>query len=195
MPAEDFSMSPPRTIPEDDFRDPPTWPKVVGIISICWATFGFLCSSCGVAMFTMSGTLMKGAEQQLGPMPDVMKPNQMQLVSALLGYIPTTILMIGGILTLTRKAAGRTVHLAYAAIGLVLGLFGATVGVLHQLDVDAWVKQNPSEKWAQNHSPAIAWGVIVCILLISFVWPVFCAIWFGPMKKRPEDAAPGPVSI
>lgn len=173
-----------------EFHEPPGWPKVVGIISIVWASIGLLCNTCGLASFAMMGTFMKTAEQQLGPMPDVMKPTAMQMAAAAAGYIPIVILMIAGIATVGRKASGRSMHLTYVGVGLLLGVIGMGISVMHQLDVMSWAKQNAGDKWAQQAQSPFAWIGLAFGAVLSFAWPVFCGIWFGAMGRRPELNAP-----
>ncbi len=190
-PHEDDSAG--REAPPTEYADelgliePPGWPKVVGIVSIVWASLGLLCSVCGVASLAMMPQMLKGAEQQLGPMPDVMKPDPAQMIMAVVGMIGPVLLLIAGILTLSRKPAGRTLHLVYAGVSLVLGMIGGGLAVRHQLAVEAWAAANSADPWAKQASSPFAWIGIVFGVGISLLWPVFCLCWFGLAKKRPEE--------
>src|SRR5262249_50564956 len=111
--------------PVDDLPpEPAQWPKVVGTISIVWSSIGLLCGVCGVGMMALMPRLTAQAEQQLGPLPDIMKPPPVQMVIGVLGFIPPIILLVGGILLVLRRPTARPVHLVYALIGLVLGFIG-----------------------------------------------------------------------
>ncbi len=191
--ADPFNPSPP-TEPFDDLPpEPAGWPKVVGVISIVWASIGMLCGMCGVAGLAMMPQFMSQMEQQLGPMPDIMKPTPLMLGVAALGFIPPVILLIAGIMTVMRRPAGRSLHLLYAVIGLVLGVIGIGIQLKHQLDLMEWARQNQDSKWAQQAGSPFGFVGLGFGAILSFAWPVFCLIWFGIVKKDNRDlAGPGP---
>lgn len=168
--------------------EPARWPKVVGTISICWGGFWLLCGGCGLAYMAMMPRFLSGVEQQMGePMPDVMKPGMAQLVLGAVGMISPILLLIAGILTVRRKPAGRTMHLLYACVGIVLTTVSTVIGVQQQLKIMEWVKHNGSSKWAQGGSSAVGLVVMVAILALSVAWPFFCMIWFGAVKRDNRD--------
>jgi len=181
--------TPPSEPPLDELslHEPPGWPKVVGIISIVWAGLGFLCGVCGIGSMAFMPQMLKGAEQQLGPMPDVMKPDTAQMVVMVVGMVAPVILLIAGIATVSRKPAGRMLHLVYAAVAIVLGVVGVGLAVRHQLAVEAWAKANSADKWAPQMTSPFAWVGIAFSVVITLAWPLFCACWFGLAKKRPEE--------
>lgn len=174
----------------DDFDAQPGWPKPVGIISIVWGSLGLLCGVCGLGSVTMMSSFMKGVEEQMGsPMPDVMKPSGAQMGLMALSFIPAVILIVAGVMTVKRNYKGRMLHLVYVGLSVVIGALGIGMQVMQQLAQKDWAAQNPDNKWAQNIQQGgmfayigIAFGVI-----LSFAWPVFCAIWFGAVKRKPED--------
>ena len=55
-------------------------PKAIGIISIVWASLNLFCGVCGIGMFFVGKNMLSKAEAQFGPMPDVMRPNPMQVI-------------------------------------------------------------------------------------------------------------------
>jgi hypothetical protein len=173
--------------------EPAHWPKVVGIISICWAGLGMFCGACGLASMLMMSTLTASAEKQLGPMPDVMKPNMPQTVMVVVSFIPTVLLLVAGIATLRRKPAGRGLHLVYAIIGLVIAVIATIINFKHQADVMAWAKANPSDKWAPQAGSPLSLIPIVLGLLLSIAWPLFCMIWFGAIKRDAKDLDGGTI--
>lgn len=185
------SESPPPDAMDALLGETPQWPRTVGTISIVWAGLGLTCTGCGVASLVASPQLMKMGEAQMGPMPDVFKPGLDQWVMTGLGLIPTLLLLWAGIATVMRSTAGRALHLAYAATGLVIGCVGIGVAVLHQLRLMAWATQNPDSPYAAQANSPIAWVVIAVIAVLSLVWPVFCLVWFGAVKRRAEEIAAG----
>lgn len=173
----------------DGFDTQPGWPKPIGIVSIVWGSLGLLCGVCGLASLSMMSTFVQGAEDQMGPMPDIMKPSPLQMVAMALGFVPTVVLLVAGILTVKRNYKGRLAHLVYVALAIVIGGIGIAMQIQQQMALSAWAAENPDNMWAKQQQQGgmfayigIAFGVI-----LSFAWPIFCAIWFGFIKKKPED--------
>ena len=169
--------------------EPAGWPKAVGIISIVWAGLNLACGLCGIGYMLMAGKMMAGAEAQFGPVPDVVKPSQAQIILSIVGMIGPVILLIAGITTLRRRPTGRVLHLVYAVIAIVLGGAGAFVAMKQQFAIVQWAKDHPADKWVtQGHvgSP-ISLVISAAIMLIMFVWPLFCMIWFGAIKRDTKD--------
>ena len=177
------------------FEELPSWPKVVGIVSICWSSLGIFCTGCGVAGLLMLPQFMSKAEEQLGPMPDVMKPNFVQMIFAGIGIIPVAILMVAGILTVRRSKAGAIAHLLYGGVGLITGLIGTAYGIMHQLELQTWGQQNASSKWAQQAGSPAGWIGLVVAALIGIAYPLFCLVWFGLIKRNADMGKDEPVSI
>lgn len=167
--------------------EPPAWPKVIGWISIVWAGLWLLCGLCGVVSLAFMPQMLKSAEAQLGPMPDVMKPELAQMVLSGISLIGPIILLAAGISTISRKAIGRSLHLAYAAFSILLAIPSGYVAVTHQLKLEAWAAANQADKWAKQAGSPLAWVFIVLGFGIGVIWPLFCAIWFGAAKKKPDD--------
>jgi hypothetical protein len=168
--------------------EPAGWPRVVGWISVGWASFWLLCGGCGLTWLALMPRFMAGAEQQMGePMPDVMKPGMPQLVIGAVSMISPILLMTAGVLTLRRNAAGRGMHLLYSFVALVILAVNAVFGIQQQLALMEWAKHNGSSKWAQRSGGPTGLIITVCILTIGMVWPLFCMIWFGMVKRDNRD--------
>lgn len=161
----------------------PTWPKPIGITSIVWGSLGLLCNGCGIVGILMQSTFLQSAEQQLGPMPDVMKPPPGQVPLIAVGIVWTFLLLISGILLISRKQVSLTLHLVYGIGGIVLGLAGTFIGVRQNLAISQWVQQNPADKWAQQSKPELGWAILVIAVILGLAWPIFCCIWFGMKRK------------
>ncbi|MBX3359407.1 MAG: hypothetical protein KF745_13390 [Phycisphaeraceae bacterium] len=179
--------------PMDQFLDHevPTWPKVVGIISIVWAGIGLTCAGCGVAGLAAQSMFAPQMEEQLGPMPDVMRVSPLMMGQMAIGTAWAFVLLAAGIATVMRKPAGRPLHLVYAIGGLILGIAGIAVQVQHQLAILEFANQNPGNKWIQQSPPVYGWIGVVVGIVLGLSWPVFCLIWFGLIKKRAADIAAG----
>jgi hypothetical protein len=137
----------------------------------------------------MMPAMMKGAEDQMGVMPDIMKPSPLQMVAMVAGFVPTIVLIVAGVLTVRRNFTGRLVHLIYVGLAIFIGGIGIAMQIQQQMALSAWAAENPDNMWAkqQQQGGAFAYIGIAFGVLLSFAWPLFCAIWFGFVKRRPED--------
>ncbi len=100
----------------------PGWPKVIGTISIVWASLGLLCGGCGMIFLVAMPTFMKGAVEKLGPMPPPMLPSPEQMVLGGIGFLWAIVLLVAGITTVTRRPIGRPLHLIHGAVAIILGV-------------------------------------------------------------------------
>lgn len=181
---------------EPEFAEPPKWPKVVGIISIVWGALGFCCLGFGFVNAVMNGggnaqgmsqAFPDGVPPQLG----VVTPGMM--ASMALGTVTTVLLVIAGIVLTMRKPAARWLHLVYA----VLAFAGAVWSIFQQMGIiqslQTWVNDNSSTKFAQSWSmiQMTLYITLVVTILFSMVWPIFCFVWFGVVKKKPEEYTRG----
>src|SRR4051812_22540881 len=110
---------------QSDFEIPlpdeaPAWPKVVGIISIVWASAWMLCGVCGLASPLFLGMMSNMVEKDMGPMPPAMRPSLPQMALMAVGLAWAVLLLCAGIATVTRKPSGRVLHLAYAVGALIM---------------------------------------------------------------------------
>ena len=94
---------------------PPAWPKVVGIISIVLASLGLVCGVCGLIQngmaFAQGGAEMQMPEGKTMQMP---APSLLSIVLMALGWLWSLMLLTAGIMTVKRRANGRTLHIVYA---------------------------------------------------------------------------------
>ncbi len=180
-----------------DLRDPPSWPKVVGIISIVWGGLGLVCGLGGIVMMPV-GTKMMEPMLAGDPPPPTNQFGAMDYGIAALGLGLAVLLLVAGIMTVGRKRAGWTAHLIYAAISIPLVLFSAYNNLQKQAGVEQWAKDFPSNDYAQmiNNSPggvqqASAIGGLVVLLIFGLGYPLFCIIWFGLIKTKHEQMTGG----
>lgn len=203
---------PPMPPTSSDFSlpaEPPSWPKVIGIISIVWGSLGTLCGICGAVMTVAMGPFMQWAAkmqaqapQRGGPtlpttaIPSELTPNGLQMVSAFFWPIATILLIVAGISLLKRAAAGRTLHLASGAISAVFTLVGLAGAFMYQQSASKFIAANSSDAWAQFFSQQSGGpsgqlfqaGFIACVGLL---YPAFCLVWFGAMKRTHRDMTGG----
>jgi hypothetical protein len=174
--------------------EPPRWPKVVGIISMCWGSLAILGGLCAVGKGVLDSMNTSAASASAGPMgppPAVLQPTVPELISQGAGSLWAGVLLAAGIATLMRRSSGRVLHLVYAAVSLVLSLIGFLLLAAKLSAMGQWIQDNPSEKWAGMLK--IVRVVMVIMVLVFAVpglgWLVFCAVWFGPMGKDPSAGA------
>jgi hypothetical protein len=184
----------------DEFDDDldaalPRWPKVVGIISIVWGGIGVICNGIGAVSSLVTPSMMKGmADQMEGGMPPIVTdPPMINMVAAALGLLLSLFLVIAGVLTLLRKPAGRTTHLIYAPLHLVMIVWGVMIQLGVQSEIADWVSNNPDADFAKSQQMSGAIGMVIALVMtaVFLVWPVFCLVWFGLKKKTHEDMTGG----
>lgn len=174
-----------------ELGDEASWPKPVGIVSICLGALSVGCIGCGTAFMFMPVVMPDVMSQQF---PDGMPP-QMQTVSpssiASLGAggLVAILLIIAGSTLLMRRPVARMLHLVYGVLGVISFGVGVYLTVQMQEGITDWCNQNPGTKFAQSQQAqgpmqqAIGW---VFQIALGFIWPAFCLIWFGGIKR---DAA------
>lgn len=182
-------MTPPESPDFAPIVEVPTWPKVVGIISIVFASLGLVCGTCGIGMLAFMRPMLKMAEEQMGPAPSVMFPGPAVVGIGVLSVAVTVLLLVAGIATLKRRASGRMLHVVYAGISLVVALISTLLNWQYQSGVLAWAAANPTDKWAQQQNPVSAYSGMVIGICFGIAYPIFLLVWFGIMGKRPEVGA------
>jgi hypothetical protein len=179
-------------IEADDWREPPKWPKVVGIISIVWGSLGIICNGLGVVGVILTPQMMKMAEAEMegGFPPQMTQPNFLLGVIAGLSVVLSLALLLAGVFTVSRKPAGRPMHVGVAAISLVFIMISIAFQWNNLNGISEWVRNNPDAAYSQTYSPMGNMIGMAVGIVLGAAWPVFCLIWFGALKKRPEQDAP-----
>jgi MFS family permease len=185
--------TPPTELPPDfELPDePPRWPKVVGVTSIIFGALSLTCGGMGLVMMGLMPVLMKAVADQMGPMPDAMKPNAAMMVAGVIGLGVAVLLIIAGIVTVQRKPAGRRLHLVYAVLGIASTFVGLYLQLRHQAGFQQWAAQNPDNLWAQQGGGVWQLIGLAFSIFLGFGWPLFCLIWFGLVKTRAEHMTGG----
>jgi hypothetical protein len=173
----------------------PTWPKVVGIISIGWGSLGIVCGGCGMIMPMIATGAMKGSGQEL---PPAMMPQGPQMVLMAVGLLLAVLLIVAGVATLNRKASGFAMHLGYALVSIPLTLLSLYFSWKQQGELAAWAAANPQNPMAlQMSNPGQQMGQVVGMVfggVLGLGYPVFCLIWFGLVKKVRDMGAIDPAT-
>jgi hypothetical protein len=171
---------------EEVYVEIPQWPKTVGIFSIVWGSLGTCCGVLGTGWFIAMPSFLKMAEQQNGPAPAEMMPTPGYIASMGAGVLVTIVLIIAGILTLQRSISGRFAHLAYSVLSIAVTLVGTYFGLQYNKGMREWVAQNPGNAWAaqaggqsQNMNEIFGYAITA----LALIWPLFCLVWFGLVKR------------
>jgi hypothetical protein len=167
--------------------EPPAWPKVVGIISIVLSSLGLFCGGCGLVFMAFMGQFLKMAEQTLGPVPPPMLPSPALIGIGALGWLWGFLLLAAGIATVRRRPLGRTLHLVSAGGSILIAIVSTILNLQYQAAIQQWVAANPTSKWAQQQSPIGQYAGMCFGLAIGLGYPIFLLVWFGFVKRRPED--------
>lgn len=178
-------------MPFDDFDpDPPRWPKVVGGFSIAFACLGLVCNVCMVGMASF-GASMLPPDPTGAPLPPWANQGPMLYVQAALSLLLSLLLLAAGLTTLGRRPVARPLHLVWAVLGIIAACFGLYMQVKMNADNRRWALDNPQSPMAQGmNGPGANIGPIcgyVIGVVFGFAWPIFCLIWFGAIKRKPEQ--------
>lgn len=184
----------------DEFDDDldaklPAWPKVVGVISIVWGSLSVICNGLGAISALVMPALMKSATGQMqGGMPPVVTdPPITSTIAAILGLLVSVFLVIAGVMTVMRKASGRTAHLIYGMIQIILIIWGIVIQIGVQGQIADWVNQNPDADFSKSQQLGGSFGLAIAgvMAVIFLIWPIFTLVWFGAIKKTHQDMTGG----
>lgn len=173
--------------------EPPVWPKVIGILSIVFASMGLTCGGCGVVGLVL--LMASGAQLSDDPLPPPMQPDVTDWALMGLSMLMSVLLLVAGIVTVMRRPAGRALHLLYAVLDLPLVIASTAMSIQQMNEMAQWAANNPDSQWAQQQNmPGANVGQYVGLafgLLMGVGYPIFLLIWFGMIKRRAEDMTGG----
>ncbi len=190
------SSAPP---PFQDVSVPEThrWPGVVGTIAIIFGIAGVLQGGCGMVA-SLFGSQMYESMSRLAPQSaDQMAAQQavnerffwVNTGLSLLSMLVATVLLVGGIQLLRRRATSATLLRLWAAAKLVLAILLAGAGwVIFQAQME-WMQ---AEQNTSGASPDLMRGVAIFGIAISLLWqwalPLFLIVWFSRAPIRASVA-------
>lgn len=185
---------------QPEFTEPPKWPKVIGIISVVWGVVNIGCLGCGLfGMFTpvIFGKAM--AEQFPDGMPPQMTqgPSVSMLALFISGFALVALLIAAGATLLMRKYVSRHLHLVWVALAVLSAFWSAYLNIGQSQQTKQWLRDNPNTKFAQAQAQSASFAGIAEIagwgigLAIGLGYPIFCGVWFGMVKKNPEEYTRG----
>jgi len=139
------------------------WAKVIGIISICFGGLGLLGGLWGLAfLFAPDAFPSSNVPRQIWVLP-----------RAILAAGNAAILLSAGILTLRRRPSGRTLHLLYAVIAIILILMGIPF-LIDQLSAPAPAGMEKSAAIGYR----VGMGVSLYGTVVGLGYPGFLLVWF-----------------
>ncbi|MFM9959453.1 MAG: hypothetical protein ACKVZJ_15460 [Phycisphaerales bacterium] len=187
--------SPDAPIPE--LVEPPKWPKVIGIISIVWGVLSVGCIGCGVIGLMvpmMFGSSMSQAFPDGMPPMMTQGPDIWMIALFVVGAVTAAFLIAAGATMLARKYAARWMHLVWAVV-TILSTFGSTaMQVKMQQETKQWIRDNPNTEYAKQQAQFAGMGEMIGMvvgLALGLGYPIFCCVWFGLVKKDPEEYSRG----
>ncbi len=171
-----------------------SWPKVVGIISIVWGCLGITCMACGVGGIFIGPALMP-AEMRNQPLPPTMHLTPLQAGLFVVGFIMSLVLLAAGIQTMRRSLSGRTLHLVWAVVSCFSVVVGLYVAWNQQVEMERWLNENPDSQFAKGPRVSKGTGMAIAGALngIGLIWPIFCLVWFGAIKRTQASFGAAPV--
>lgn len=184
-------LNQPPTMPEDvaEVQAVPGWPKVVGIISICWGALGLVCGGCGALSLFLMPQLLAG-QGDVGELPPTMKPGPALMGLMVVSFGVSVLLIVAGWLCVLRRTVARPLHLVYAVTGLVSSVAMTVVQWRGMVEMERWVRENPESMFAKGYSPAGQLGGLLFGVVMGVAWPLFCLVWFGVVKRTRESFGP-----
>lgn len=191
-----FNTVPPMYGEPDFGAEPPAWPKVIGIISIVLAALGLVCGGCGIVQ-NFAAVAQGGAQVQTpsGQMLQLPPPPMLANIIMVVGWLWGILLLIAGIQTLRRAFSGRMLHLVYAGVSILISIVNILVTWSYiQATIQA-LSADPQMAQMSGFITGAMYGSVCVGLVFGMGYPVFLLIWFGLIKKRPEDMGPPPQEL
>lgn len=181
---ESNTPQPPTYIP-DLPPEPPQWPKVVGIISICWGGLGLLCNAC---MPLMPLALKNAMPADAGELPPMFPEGPKIFIAIAGGLLASLLCITAGALSISRNPVTRPLHVTYGIIAIILTVFGTFMNLEFQKTQRQWVADHPDSPIAKQMASQsqASFNVIGLAFGVAFgcAYPVFCIAWYGAVKRK-----------
>jgi len=194
-------VAPPEEFPDD--IEPPEWPKWVGGVGLAIGALSTCCSLMSAASTAVMPRIMQMASQSGQSMdlpPVYFSPPLSMRLSLAAKVVMALLLIIAAAMCLARKPASRILHLVWAPLSIGVFLWATYAALQMQAQVVQWINDNPDSEFAQLTGSSMQGSMSQFIgigidALISLPWPIFCLIWFGAVKRRPQDFGPPSTGI
>jgi crotonobetainyl-CoA:carnitine CoA-transferase CaiB-like acyl-CoA transferase len=156
----------------------PSWPTVVGIISLCVAGLFGLMTIVGPLISAVADRFQSAQQREMmASMPDWFHPYQW--IGGLFTIATYAVLAIGGAMLLKRRRAGRTLHVAYALMGILMAIAGLVV-MITMMNYMTLPPNAPPQAQAMV-KPMMAFSAIFG-MVFALAYPTFVLIWFTRPK-------------
>lgn len=122
-------------------------------------------------------------------------PSGLQMGIAALGILVSTMLIVAGSMLIARKPIAAALHLAWAAITLLLTIGNTIVSIgpmqqqMQQIQSQSGAAASPG---AMPGMQVGMYGSLACMALITLAYPIFCLIWFGLVKRGTAEITRAP---
>ena len=153
----------------------PAWPTAVGIVSLCVAGIFGLMTIVGLVINAAGGTAQQ--REMMENMPAWFKTHQW--LAGLFTMLTYVVLAIGGAMLLKRRRAGRTLHVAYALMGILVAISGLVV-MITVMNCMTLPPNSPPQAQAIV-KPMMVFSAIVG-MAFALAYPTFVLIWFNRPK-------------
>lgn len=181
---------------EEEWIEQARWPKVIGIISVVWGSLNVACIGCGVGMQFMMGGMLQTVYPDGMPLV-MLSPPLINYVSGAVSAAAALLLILCGVMLLLRNPVARPLHLMYAVIALLATAFGMYLQIEVQAELAQWAKDNPGTAFAKQQANSGTIGAFIGVIVTALfgVWPLFCLIWFGAVKRNSSEIARGASAV
>ena len=189
-PAATPPMTPPSEVGEEQ-RRPPSWPGVIGTISIVFGALGLVCYGC-LSIQTMATPMMVGMvpEDQRPPTPQGLQLFvQIFQMCAAAGL--SVWLLIAGIGLTRRRPWARTHAVGWAAEKVIMAFIGMMAGLAFAGDTVDQINGQLSQNGPPPFTVSVVWmyAFIAIGMVWALFWPIFLLIWFNRGAVKDEVAA------
>lgn len=161
----------------------PGWPKVLGIISICWGVLSLGCVGCGLLGPALQSAMIPPEQAKDFP---VLPPDPAQYAQLGLGGVFAVLLIVAGAMTAGRHILGRTLHLVYAVAAFPLLGLAVWVTMRQQAAMNQWIADNPDSQFAGQMKAMSGVSSMLGIglsIIFGLAYPIFLLVWFGAVKR------------
>lgn len=176
---------------EPEITEPPKWPKVIGIISVVLGSLFLLCGGCGLGVMPFMESLTGAAKDAPGGLPPTMQPTVEMYASGAAGLLWSVVLIAAGITLLMRKAVARQMFMVWVCGAIPLAIWGTLISLHLKSQMADFATKFPDSPFSKGVGGPLDYLGPAIQLVLGYTYPVFCGVWFGMVKKKPEEYTRG----